>query len=116
MTSITMAGWEFFPSRIDDTPMLIGGGGRIRRALDATGRKRGGIEKLMLELSWDRIGPDEFQRLRIVWEWFKESSVVVKCADPLVESKSFLLRNDELRFARLEGSAYRSGSLILEEV
>lgn len=113
LTSVTIAGFEIWPSKIDYRPMRIGGS--IRRSLDGTAYAKDVAKKHRLALPFDFATADEMQAIRVVFEQCRMSYVAITCSSPYISS-NFLLKDEELAFEPLDGPGnLYAGTLTFEE-
>lgn len=113
LTSVTIAGFEVWPEKVDYHPMWIGGD--VREALDGTAYRKNVGQKHRLVLSWAYATADEYQILKVIWEQARQGAMTITCSDPYI-SASFICLDPELGLEPLEGSdPYYQGTLTFRE-
>lgn len=113
LTSVTIAGFEVWPEKVDHRPMWIGGD--PRRALDGTLYRKNAGQRHRLILPWSYATADEYQVLKVIWEQARQGAVTITCSDPLF-SASFVLTDAEFPLEPLDGpDPYYQGAMTFEE-
>jgi hypothetical protein len=114
MSTITIAGYEVYPSVISNPSSLYGG--QVRRSLDGTAWRKIVTKKNKVALVWDFIDAEEKFWLDLILSQCLNSSVSIVCDSPSI-SGTFILANDDIDFKDVEGSdKYTSLELLFEEV